>query len=96
MQISYPMKKRMMKCNRENIFVTIELINIVTTINTIGNESLVGDVAKGEVKYYVVMPTKSTIVNKELATNSSPALVVNKYMFIMKMGVETKTFKHTM
>jgi hypothetical protein len=76
-------------------FVTIELINIATTIHTIGHESLVDDVPKGEVRYYVVMPTKSTIVNKELATNSSPALVVNKYKFIMKMGVETKTFKHT-
>ncbi len=75
-------------------FVTIEFINIATTINTIGHESLVDVVAKGEVRYYVVMLTKSTIINKELATNSNPTLVVNKYKFIMKMGVETKTFKH--
>ncbi len=76
-------------------FVTIELINIATTINIIGHESLVDDVAKGEVRYYVVMPTKSTIVNQEFTTNLSSTLVVNKYKFIMKIGVETKTFKHT-
>jgi hypothetical protein len=44
-------------------FVTIKLINIATTINTIMHESLVDDVAKCEVRYYVVMPTKSTIIN---------------------------------
>lgn len=76
-------------------FVTIELINIATIINTIGHESLVDDVIKGEVRYYVVMFTKSAIVDQELATNSSLASVVNKYKFLMKMGVETKTFKHT-
>jgi hypothetical protein len=41
------------------------------------------------------MPTKSAIVNQELTTNLSPTLDVNKYKFIMKIGVETKTFKHT-
>jgi hypothetical protein len=41
------------------------------------------------------MFTKSAIVDQELATNSSLASVVNKYKFLMKMGVETKTFKHT-
>jgi hypothetical protein len=75
-------------------FIIVELINLATTINTIGHESLVGDVPKGGVRYYVVMLTKFAIVNQEVATNSSP-LVVNTYKFIMKMEVETKNFEHT-
>jgi hypothetical protein len=35
----------------------------------------------------VVVLTKSIIVNKELATNSSPTLDVNKYKFYNENGV---------
>jgi hypothetical protein len=75
-------------------FVIVELINIATTINIIGHESLVDDVSKGGVRYYVVMLTKFAIVNQEVATSSIP-LVVDTYKFIMKMELETKNFEHT-
>jgi hypothetical protein len=88
MQIPYPIKKNNeMQCGKH--FVIVELINIATTINTIRHESLVDDVPKGGVRYYVVMLTKFAIVNQEVATNSSP-LVVNTHKFMFKCFRNTK------
>ncbi len=47
-------------------YIIVELINIATTINIIGHESLVDDVLKSGVRYYMVMLTKFAIVNQEV------------------------------
>ncbi len=74
--------------------LTSELINIATTINIIGHESLVDDVLKSGVRYYMVMLTNFAIVSQEVEANSS-SLAMNTYKFIMKWEVETENFEHT-